>query len=164
MQYKRCRVQLRAKGIIIRDVVHGRDIKTKRQQLCKAGEFLVAEIDAKVGGFGIVPNELDGAIVSSHYFLFELDKTKLDKRFLAYYVKTPAFQEQIEAQGSTNYAAIRPHQVLDYVIPLPALDEQGNLVSIMSKIEDARQLHEAAVTELDALASALLAKAFQGEL
>ena len=29
--------------------------KTKKQQICKAGDFLVAEIDAKVGGFGIVP-------------------------------------------------------------------------------------------------------------
>src|SRR3990170_4383502 len=71
--YKRCRVQLHAQGIILRDIVPGAEIKTKKQQVCKADDFLVAEIDAKVGGFGIVPEELDGAIVSSHYFLFEID-------------------------------------------------------------------------------------------
>lgn len=80
--YKRCRVQLHAQGIILRDSVAGAEIKTKKQQVCKAGEFLVAEIDAKVGGFGIVPVELNGAIVSSHYFLFGINESRLDRRFL----------------------------------------------------------------------------------
>ncbi len=68
-RYKRCRVQLHAKGVLLRDIISGADIKTKKQQVCRAGEFLVAEIDAKMGGFGLVPAELDGAVVSSHYFL-----------------------------------------------------------------------------------------------
>jgi type I restriction enzyme S subunit len=52
--YKRPRVQLHAQGILLRDEVPGALIKTKSQQVCHTGEFLVAEIDAKVGGFGIV--------------------------------------------------------------------------------------------------------------
>lgn len=103
--YMRCRVKLHAQGIVLRDAVIGAEIKTKKQQVCKAGEFLVAEIDAKVGGFGIVPDELNGSIVSSHYFLFEIDEAKLDKRFLDFYSRTPAFRDQVAAQGSTNYAA-----------------------------------------------------------
>ena len=67
-KYKRCRVQLHTQGVILRDEVDGSLIKTKTQQVCRADEFLVAEIDAKMGGFGLVPRELDGAIVSSHYF------------------------------------------------------------------------------------------------
>jgi len=82
VQYKRCRVQLHAQGIVLRDTVQGIEIKTKQQQVCQTGEFLVAEIDAKLGGYGIVPEELDGAIVSSHYFLYVIDETKLDRRFL----------------------------------------------------------------------------------
>jgi len=68
--YRRPRVQLHVQGIVQRDEVPGALIKTKKQQVCREGEFLVAEIDAKVGGFGIVPSALDGSIVSSHYFLF----------------------------------------------------------------------------------------------
>ena len=56
--------------IVQRDEVPGALIKTKAQQVCRTGDFLVAEIDAKVGGFGIVPESLNGSIVSSHYFLF----------------------------------------------------------------------------------------------
>jgi len=122
--YRRPRVQLHVEGIVQRDEVPGALIKTKTQQVCRPGEFLVAEIDAKVGGFGIVPESLNGSIVSSHYFLFVVDESKLNRRFLDYFIRTPAFREQVAAQGSTNYAAIRPSHVLGYEIPLPPLAEQ----------------------------------------
>jgi len=153
--YKRCRVQLHAKGIVLRDLIEGYKLKTKKQQVCRPGEFLVAEIDAKVGGFGIVPEELDGAIVSSHYFLFIVDETALDRRFLDYFVRTPDFQNQVSAQGSTNYASIRPQHVLGYEIPLPPLAEQRRIVArieeLAAKVEAARALRQQAAEETDAL-------------
>lgn len=127
--YKRCRVQTSARGVVLRDIVSGADIKTKTQQVCRAGEFLVAEIDAKMGGYGLVPPKLDGAVVSSHYFLFEPDNARIDRHFLDWYAKTSAFADQIQASGSTNYAAIRPGQVLGYTVPLPPLVEQRSIVS-----------------------------------
>lgn len=127
--YSRCRVQLRAQGVVLRDRVAGSAIKTKKQQVCRAGDFLVAEIDAKLGGFGIVPPELDGAVVSSHYFLFDVREERLRRDYLALCLRTEFFQKQVQATGSTNYAAIRPHHVLDYSIPLPSLTEQARLVS-----------------------------------
>lgn len=163
--YKRCRVQLHAQGIVLRDSVVGAEIKTKKQQVCKAGEFLVAEIDAKVGGFGTVPEELNGAIVSSHYFLFGIDETHLDRRFLGYYVRTPAFRDQVTAQGSTNYAAIRPRDVLGYTIPLPPLAEQKRVVAwieeLAAKIEEARGLRRQAMEEAEALISSESVRIFE---
>ena len=162
--YKRCRVQVHAKGVVLRDTVPGAEIKTKKQQVCETGEFLVAEIDAKVGGFGIIPEALDGAIVSSRYFLFQIDHTKLDNRFLDSYIRTPSFREQVGARGSTNYAAVRPAQILNYDIPLPPLDEQRRIVSrveeLAAKIDEARRLRWQASCEVDALLAALAVRAF----
>ena len=139
--YKRPRVQLHVQGIVLRDDVPGALIKTKKQQVCRAGEFLVAEIDAKVGGFGILPESLNGSIVSSHYFLFVIDEAKLNRRFLDFFIRTPTFREQVAAQGSTNYAAIRPAHVLGYEIPLPPLAEQRRVVARIEAL--AAQIHEA---------------------
>ncbi len=154
-QYKRCRVQLHAKGIILRDVVDGVEIKTKEQQICRAGEFLVAEIDAKVGGFGVIPADLDGAIVSNHYFLFTIDDKHLERRFLDYFIRTPAFREQVNAQGTTNYAAIRPAQVLKYTIPIPSLPEQRRIVAkieeLAVKIDVANEMQRGTGLEVEAL-------------
>lgn len=126
--YKRCRVQTRGKGVILRDEILGKGIKTKKQQPCKKDDFLVAEIDAKVGGYGIVPDYLENAIVSGHYFLFEIDKSKLIPEFLSILVKCKGFSKQVKATGSTNYAAIRPYHVLEYLIPLPSITEQKRIV------------------------------------
>lgn len=153
--YRRPRVQLHAQGIVLRDAVPGTEIKTKKQQVARAGEFLVAEIDAKVGGFGIVPEELDGSIVSSHYFLYGHRPDRLDNRYLGWFVKTRAFCEQVEAQGSTNYAAIRPNDVLGYKIPLPPLDEQRRIVArieeLAAKVGEARVVRADSERELTAL-------------
>jgi type I restriction enzyme S subunit len=162
--YKRCRVQLHAQGVVLRDIVSGAEIKTKKQQVCRTGDFLVAEIDAKIGGFGIVPPELDGAIVSSHYFLFVTDENRLDRRFLDFFIRTPYFREQVKAQGSTNYAAIRPSDVLGYKIPLPSLAEQRRIVArieeLAAKIEEARGLRMKAGEEGEALLAAKLNEIF----
>lgn len=127
--YKLCRVQIHGKGVVLRGEMFGKAIKTKQQQLCKTDDFLVAEIDAKVGGFGIIPRNLEGAIVSGHYFLFEIDKTILLPEYLGIVVKLANFSQQVKSTGSTNYAGIRPYHVLDYQIPLPTLEEQISLVS-----------------------------------
>jgi type I restriction enzyme S subunit len=160
IEYKRCRVQLHAQGIVLRDTVSGAEIKTKKQQVCKTGDFLVAEIDAKVGGFGIIPHELDSAIVSSHYFLFEVNDEKLDRRFLDFFIRTPAFRDQVTAQGSTNYAAIRPNDVLGYEIPLPPLPEQRRIVAriaeLAAKVNEARGLQEQLSEEMENLCRAVL--------
>lgn len=162
--YKRCRVQIHAKGIVPRDVVPGVEIKTKKQQVCEAGEFLVAEIDAKVGGYGIVPDQLDGAIVSSHYFLFQIDEAVLNRQFLEYYIQTKDFYEQVKAQGSTNYAAIRPEQVLSYVMPLPPLSEQQRIVARIeffdTKLEKICKLRNYGSRETDAILSSALHEGF----
>jgi len=158
--YQRVTAKLHARGIVLRDYIEGGRLKTKEQQLCKAGDFLVAEIDAKVGGFGIVPEKLEGAIVSSHYYLFEIDERKLEKDYLGCFIKTRDFQKQISARGSTNYAAIRPGQVLDLEIPLPPLQEQNRIVatieSLMAKIEAVRRLRAEVVKDVEGLVNSAL--------
>ena len=167
-KYKRCRVQLHAKGIVLRDEVEGITIKTKKQQVCRDGELLVAEIDAKVGGFGIVPLELNGAIVSSHYFLYTINPEKVDNAFIDYFVRTPFFRGQVQAQGSTNYAAIKADQVLDYQIPLPSLSEQRRIVTkidrLATKIEKAKGLRKKSGLVTKNFLDAALVQIFKDQL
>ncbi len=123
------------------------------------GEFLVAEIDAKMGGYGIVPEQLNGAIVSSHYFLFEIDERCLLRKFLHWYCQTSDFFEQVNARGSTNYAAIRPHDVLTYKVPLPPLAEQQRIVAKLDKVaglvEEAQRLRKAIDREIRSLVQSI---------
>lgn len=159
--YKLCRVQLHAKGVVMRSRMKGVDIRTKKQQACQARDFLVAEIDAKLGGFGLVPDELDGAIVSSHYFLYDVNENRLSPSFLDYYCRTEAFRGQVSAQGTTNYAAIRASNVLNYDIPLPPLPEQHAIVARLDALTDKTKQIVAHLDAVEADAEHLLAQQFR---
>jgi type I restriction enzyme, S subunit len=133
MDYKLCRVQLHRRGVLLREIIKGRLIKTKKQQICKSGDFIVAEMDAKVGGYGLIPHELEGAIVSSHYYLFELNSERINPKYLEVISQLHILQDQIKATGSTNYAAIRPQNVLDWEIPLPDIQMQEKIANLYVK-------------------------------
>ena len=167
-EYTRVTTKLHRKGVVLRDVAKGLEIKTKRQQICGANQLLVAEIDAKVGGYGIVPKELEGAIVSSHYFLFNINANEFLPEYLAYVLKTDAFFSQIKAQGSTNYAAIRPKDILKIKIPYCAIDLQRNLVEKLNAIAAKnRGLNENILWEKESISKlrqAILQEAVSGKL
>lgn len=167
-QYKRCRVQLHRRGIVLRDRLLGQDIKTKKQRLCRTNDFLVAEMDAKFGGYGIVPSELDGAIVSSHYYLFELDKTKILPEYLSVLIDTDIIQSQIKAKGSTNYSRVSPSEVADFEIPCPSLIEQQKIISIyLDSKKTIQVLNEESInqsTYLTKLRQSILQEAIEGKL
>jgi type I restriction enzyme S subunit len=147
--YQRVTARVRNQGIEPRDRVLGSYVKTKRQKLCKADDLLVAEIDAKVGGFGLVPTEGDGAIVSGHYFLFEIDQARVALNWLDHVIRDGRLQRQVDAVGSTNYAAIRPRDVGAFQMPLPTLAEQRAIAEVLGSVEDA-------IAKTEALTKALI--------
>lgn len=136
-EYQRVRVQWYGKGVIKRDKILGRKLKTKKQKVAKTGQFIVAEIDAKNGSFGVIPKELDGSIVSSHYFLFDLDKSRVSSKYFDYLIRHGPYKEIIQprVKGTTNYAAIRPQDVLDLAVPLPSIEVQNIIVERIAKQE-----------------------------
>ncbi|MCH7648171.1 MAG: restriction endonuclease subunit S [Thaumarchaeota archaeon] len=115
----------------------GREIKVKKQKIVKNNQFIVAEIDAKLGAFGIIPQELEGAIVSSHYFLFELDKSQINPKFFDYMIRYGQYEKSIQrfVRGTTNYASIRSSDVLQLTMPLPDLNIQELIVDRIEKQE-----------------------------
>ena len=72
-KYKLVTVKLNHKGIVLREEKLGSLIKSKMYEV-KEGDFILSGIDARNGAFGIVPKELDGAIVTNDFWYFDIDK------------------------------------------------------------------------------------------
>lgn len=104
----------------------GSEIGTKRQTVVHAGQFIVSKIDARNGAFGVIPDDLEGAIVTNDFPVFDVDSSKILPQFMVLISTTPQFVEFARkcSSGTTNRKRIDIDAFLQQVIPLPSLDEQ----------------------------------------
>ena len=85
--YQRVTIRIRNGGVILRDEVKGTEIGTKKQFRVSAGQFILSKIDARNGAMGIIPENLDGAIVTQDFLAYDIDTTKIivKKKWFANY-------------------------------------------------------------------------------
>jgi len=156
--YPKLSVKLYGKGVILDSPADGTSLKMKRHQIARCGQVILSEIWGKKGAIGFVPPEGDGALCTSHFFLFDVSCNKIDQKYLKAIFTANYLQEQLdaEAKGTTGYAAVRPKILFDAKIPLPPLNEQRRIVArieeLAARIEEARELRRRAVEETAALA------------
>lgn len=142
--YREVTVRLWGKGVTLRREVLGAEIKSDRRLRVKSGQFIASRIDARNGAFGLIPDELDGAVVTNDFPVFEPDKSKLHVPFLGWMSKTATFVDLCKAasEGTTNRVRLKEDQFLRTAIALPPLAEQRRIVArieeLAAKIAEAR--------------------------
>jgi type I restriction enzyme S subunit len=144
-RYKRVTIRTNNGGVYLRDIEEGRKIGTKNQFLVKKGQFLLSKIDARNGAFGVVPEEVDGAIITGNFWTFDVDFSKINPHFLALLTTTPEFIKFSEnaSNGTTNRHYLQEDLFLNVKIPLPTLEEQNQIVAAYNKrIAEAEKLEK----------------------
>lgn len=126
--YKRITVRLYGQGVLQRDELIGKEIGTKRQFLAHAGQLIISRIDARNGAFGIVPPELEGAIVTNDFWLFKVQDALPE--FLMLVLSSELFQKywQTQSSGTTNRQRVAEDSFLASRIALPDIEVQKKLV------------------------------------
>lgn len=162
-EYDEVTIRLWGKGVISRGKVRGADITTPRR-VVRANQLILSKIDARNGAIGLVPQELDGAIVSNDFPSFEFaDHRQIDPAFMGWMVRSRHFVDLCKAasEGTTNRVRIKEDRFLAQQIVLPPLAEQQAIVSRLDTLADkVRQVNE----RLDAIerdADQLLAVRFR---
>ena len=128
--YTRLTIKTNNGGIVLRDQKKGSNIGTKKQKVVRSGQFVISKIDARNGAFGIIPEELDGAIVTNDFPVFDINETIINPVFLLLITTTKAFIQfaQSCSSGTTNRQRIDIYQFLSLKIPLPPMEEQKAIV------------------------------------
>ena len=114
----------------------------KKQFIVSKGQFIMSKIDARNGAFGVVPNELDGAIVTNDFPSYFVNNKIFKTEFLVLMTTTKEFVKfaQSCSSGTTNRQRIDIELFLNQKIPLPSLDEQTRIVnSYKNKIREAEE-------------------------
>ncbi len=150
-------VKLYGKGVVLDTPADGTTLKMKRHQLAKAGQVILSEIWGKKGAIGLVPPEGEGALCTSHFFLFDVLCERINPAYLQAIFTANYLQGQLDsaAHGTTGYAAVRPKTLLAATIPLPPVDEQRRIVArieeLAAKIKEARGLRREATRAISDL-------------
>ena len=133
--YKRATIKVRNGGIFLRDEEIGSKIGTKNQFLISKGQFLLSKIDARNGAFGVVPEVLDGGIITGNFWTFDVDYNIINPHYLALLTTTEAFIQFCEqaSNGTTNRHYLQELLFLNIKVPVPSLEEQNKLVEEYNK-------------------------------
>ena len=133
VEYKQVTLKINNGGVVPRNngaTLIGSKIGTKRQHVIHAGQFIMSKIDARNGAYGIVPAELEGAIVTNDFPVFDVDTKKIIPQFLVLVSTTDKFVEFARkcSSGTTNRKRIDIEAFLHQQIPLPSKEEQEKIL------------------------------------
>ena len=156
-RYKEVTVRLWGKGVCLRREANGIEIASPRRLVVRENQFILSRIDARNGAFGLIPDSLDGAIVSNDFPVFNLATQRIDPSFLNWMSKTQNFVDLCKAasEGTTNRVRLQENRFLATPIPLPPFSEQQRIVArieaLANKIEETSTFNRKAMKEAEAL-------------
>jgi len=147
-------------GVVLRGELLGNEILTKTQFEAKADDFLISRRQIIHGACGIVPLELDGAVVSNEYSTLRVrDSLALD--FLRHFCHTPYFQRTCfhSSHGvDVEKMIFKINEWLVREVDLPPLPEQRKIAAILSSVDEAIESAQAVIEQLRVVKKAMMAE------
>jgi type I restriction enzyme S subunit len=156
-RYTELTVHLWGRGVSARRTVEGSEITGQRRLKVLSGEFVVSRIDARHGAFAVIPDDLDGAVVSNDFPALRPNPERLLPEYLGWLSRTPDFVGACRAasEGTTNRVRLKEEKFAQIKIPLPPLPEQWRIVAkierLAAKIDEARGTHALGCADRSAL-------------
>jgi type I restriction enzyme S subunit len=137
-EYREVKVRLWGRGVVLRGLTPGSEIAAASRVQVRAGQFILSRIDARNGASGIVPPDLDGAVVSGDFPAFNINHDRMVPEFLGWFSKTKAFVDMCRhaSEGTTNRVRLKEEQFLSQPIPLPPISEQRKTVAVLDALCD----------------------------
>ena len=168
-EYKLITIKLYHKGVYLRGNKKGSEIHSNMYKVSK-GDFILSGIDARNGAFGIVPDSLDGAIVTNDFWYFDIDELIIKKEFFLWLTSTPVFLDvcQKASMGETQRIRLQKDAFFNYQIKCPSIEYQDEFLArinpIIEKIKIIQSETEKQTEYAKLLRQNILQEAIEGKL
>ena len=120
-------------GIVAREVLRGDQIRTKTQFYVAVGDFLISNRQISHGACGIVPDSLDGALVSNEYTAFHTTEL-LAPAFLSALSHSAYFQQTCFHSSVGVHVEKLVFRLEDWTrweFDVPPLNQQRRIVAVL---------------------------------
>lgn len=152
-------------GVELREVLRGAEVKTPSQFYVHANDFLISKRQIVHGACGIVPPELDGAVVSNEYAVLNSDG-EIDLRFLRYLSESRYFQQTCfhSSKGvHVEKMIFKTDHWLNWPFNIPPLAKQQHIVRVLDTASQEVAAIAAQVAVLRREKAALMAQLLTGK-
>ena len=168
--YKQVTIRTNYKGVVLRGTQSGAAILTKSQWRVSADQFILSRIDARNGAFGIIPPELEGAIVTNDFLAFDINEAEVEREFFSVFLQSPLFLEACikASRGNTNRKRVDEDFFLSFPVNLPPISEQHRLIAKINRARAALATAQQEISNQEDLVAklkqAILQEAITGRL
>ena len=161
--YKLVTVRMHHNGVVLRELKKGKLIGSNMYRI-KSGQFILSGIDARHGAFGVIPEELDGAVVTNDFWYFDIDESVVSRDFFLWLTTTPLFLDACikSSEGTTNRRRLQGDKFFNSMFKFPEISEQKRMTDLISKIEGLEKQIDETKKISQMLLQAVLREAFAG--
>ena len=155
-------VGIKGKGAREREIKDGKWPVPFSGYRVKEGQFIYSRIDARNGAFAILPKEVDDAVVSKDFPVFDIKSDKILPNVLLFSVLQDDFVRQIQNSsfGATNRQRIQEDVFGEYTITLPPMDKQNEFVCYVEQTDKSKLSIQQSIDQLETLKASLMQKYF----
>ena len=143
--YKQLTVKIKGMGVVEREANYvGSTTSKSIRYVAHSGQIIMSALDAEKGATGIVPKELNKALVSRNYYLFTIISPDVDSDYLTMVLSSePVLRQLAHHKRGYVMSRISMEKILSLVIPLPSLEEQRSLAGkLVRKVKRVMQIQE----------------------
>lgn len=117
-------------------IINKENAPSRAQQFVKTGDILFGTTRPTLMRFCYIPKEYDGEVCSTGYCVIRVNNEMINSHFAYHFLFTQKFQEYVEGhQKGASYPAISNKDVMSFELPIPSLQEQERIATILDRFE-----------------------------
>lgn len=117
-------------------IINKENAPSRAQQVVKTGDILFGTTRPTLMRFCYIPKEYDGEVCSTGYCVIRVNNEMINSHFAYHFLFTQKFQEYVEGhQKGASYPAISNKDVMSFELPIPSLQEQEQIATILDRFE-----------------------------
>jgi len=132
------KVKLHCQGIELNNQIKPKYSKKGRPYFKRLeGELIIGRQNFHNGGFGILPDELDGMIASNAITSLKLDENQVNKQFLLFLFSDPNYYKRVgHIMDGTGQKELSEKQILKLRVMLPSILKQEEISDLLILVQN----------------------------
>lgn len=154
-------------GLILDDIVYISSELHEQMRRSKVleGDVLLNITGASIGRCTFLPQGFGEANVNQHVCILRPDKNKVITEYLTFFINSFSGQKQIQnEQSGQTREGLNYQQIRGFVLPLPSLREQQEIVKILSMVVFKYQTEKRKLMQLQTLKKGLMQVLLTGKV